>query len=90
MDVNVLFEVSFGAHRLIKKGFTPPMNCPHCGTPRFADSRIRLRDIPRLFLLQVPVRCLLCRERFSISMSMASRMRQNMNVAGEKHLQNSR
>jgi hypothetical protein len=66
------------------------MNCPHCGTPRFRDSRIRLTDIPRLFLLRVPVRCLLCRERFSISMSLASRMRQNMNVAGEERLQNSR
>ena len=78
------------AQRPIKKGFPPPMNCPHCGTPRFADSRIRLADIPRLFLLKVPVRCLVCRERFSIGMSVASRMRQNMNVAREKHLQNSR
>ena len=89
MDADVpLYEIS-GAWAY-KERIPPPMNCPHCGTPRFADSRIRLGDIPRLFLLQVPVRCLLCRERFSIGMSLASRMRQNNNVAGEKHLQNSR
>lgn len=66
------------------------MNCPHCGTPRFRDSRVRLTDIPRLFLLQVPVRCLLCRERFAIRMSEASRMRRTLNVSGEERLQNSR
>jgi len=66
------------------------MNCPHCGTPQFRDSRVRLTDIPRLFLLQVPVRCLLCRERFSIGMSLASRMRRNANVGREERLQNSR
>ena len=66
------------------------MNCPHCGTPRFRDSILRLTDIPRLFLLQVPVRCLLCRERFAIGISLASRMRRSLSVAGEERLQNLR
>lgn len=47
------------------------MNCPYCGTPKFRTSRVRLVDIPRLALLQYPVRCKLCRERFHVGLSLA-------------------
>lgn len=47
------------------------MNCPYCGTPKFRTSRLRFSDLPRLALLQFPVRCRLCRERFHVGMSLA-------------------
>jgi len=47
------------------------MNCPYCGTPKFRTSRVRIADIPRLALLQFPVRCKLCRERFHVGISLA-------------------
>lgn len=47
------------------------MNCPYCGTPKFRTSRIRLVDLPRLALLQYPVRCKLCRERFHVGLTLA-------------------
>jgi hypothetical protein len=47
------------------------MNCPYCGTPKFRTSRIRLVDLPRLALLQYPVRCKLCRERFHVGLPLA-------------------
>lgn len=47
------------------------MNCPYCGTPKFRTSRVRLVDIPRLALLQYPVRCKLCRERFHVGLGLA-------------------
>lgn len=50
------------------------MNCPYCGTPKFRTSRVRISDIPRLALLQFPVRCRLCRERFHVGMSLALHM----------------
>ncbi len=52
------------------------MNCPYCGTPKFRTSRVRISDIPRLALLQFPVRCRLCRERFHVGMSLALHMLQ--------------
>ncbi len=47
------------------------MNCPYCGTPKFRTSRVRLADLPRLALLQYPVRCKLCRERFHVGLGLA-------------------
>jgi len=52
------------------------MNCPYCGTPKFRTSRMRIADIPRLALLQFPVRCRLCRERFHIGISLALHLKQ--------------
>ena len=56
------------------------MNCPYCGTPKFRTSRIRFSDIPRLALLQFPVRCRLCRERFHVGMSLAMHLSQSQRV----------
>ena len=56
------------------------MNCPYCGTPKFRTSRIRLSDLPRLALLQYPVRCRLCRERFHVGLSLALHLFQAQRV----------
>jgi hypothetical protein len=56
------------------------MNCPYCGTPKFRTSRVRFADIPRLALLQFPVRCRLCRERFHVGMSLALHLLQSQRV----------
>jgi hypothetical protein len=56
------------------------MNCPYCGTPKFRTSRIRLSDIPRLALLQLPVRCRLCRERFHVGISLALHLMQSQRI----------
>jgi hypothetical protein len=56
------------------------MNCPYCGTPKFRTSRVRFSDIPRLALLQFPVRCRLCRERFHIGISLALHLLQSQRV----------
>jgi hypothetical protein len=47
------------------------MHCPHCFTPRFRTSRLRLRDLPHLAFLQFPVRCGVCRERFYVGIALA-------------------
>ena len=56
------------------------MNCPYCGTPKFRTSRVRFVDLPRLALLQFPVRCKLCRERFHIGISLALHLLQSERV----------
>ena len=56
------------------------MNCPYCGTPKFRTSRLRLADIPRLALLQFPVRCRLCRERFHVGLPLALHLLQAQRV----------
>jgi len=56
------------------------MNCPYCGTPKFRTSRIRFADLPRLALLQFPVRCRLCRERFHVGMSLYLHVTQSQRV----------
>ena len=60
------------------------MNCPHCGTPKFRTSRIRMTDMPRLALLQFPVRCRVCRERFHVGISLALHMLQAQRVRDEE------
>jgi hypothetical protein len=60
------------------------MNCPYCGTPKFRTSRIRFADIPRLALLQFPVRCRLCRERFHVGISLALHLSQSQRVREEE------
>lgn len=63
------------------------MNCPHCGTPRFRSSRLSFTDLPRLAMLQVPVRCLLCRERFHIGIFLAFRLRGSEPLRSSDRLQ---
>jgi hypothetical protein len=58
------------------------MNCPSCGTPKFRISRVRLADIPRIALLQYPVRCRLCRERFYVGLWLALHMLQAHRIRG--------
>jgi len=38
-------------------------NCATCGSTRFRVSRLRLSDVPGLFALRYPIRCMLCMER---------------------------
>lgn len=38
-------------------------SCDACGASRFRISRFRLTDLPRLFVLQYPVRCVVCQQR---------------------------
>jgi hypothetical protein len=66
------------------------MNCPYCGTPKFRTSRMRLVDIPRLFLLQFPVRCRLCRERFHVGLSLALHLLQSQRVRAAEESANRR
>jgi len=44
-------------------------HCDICGSTRFRISRFRISDVPRLFILHYPVRCLSCQERSYASMS---------------------
>jgi hypothetical protein len=41
---------------------------------------VRFSDIPRLALLQFPVRCRLCRERFHVGISLALHLLQSQRV----------
>jgi len=41
---------------------------------------VRFSDIPRLALLQLPVRCRLCRERFHVGISLALNLMQSQKV----------
>jgi len=45
---------------------------------------VRFSDLPRLALLQFPVRCRLCRERFHVGMSLALHMLQAEKVRAIK------
>jgi len=56
------------------------MRCPYCGTPKFRTSRVRLGDLPRLALLQFPLRCKSCRERFHVGLSLALNVLQSERV----------
>ena len=44
------------------------MNCFHCRSNDLRLSRLHSFDIPKLFLLKIPVRCRSCRERFYASL----------------------
>jgi hypothetical protein len=43
-------------------------NCDACGSTRFRMSRLRVSDVPRLFILRYPVRCRSCHKRTYASM----------------------
>lgn len=45
---------------------------------------MRFSDIPRLALLQFPVRCRLCRERFHVGISLALHLLQSQRVREEE------
>ena len=40
------------------------MNCIWCGSPNLRNSRMRLSDLGRVPLLQFPIRCRSCEERY--------------------------
>jgi len=40
------------------------MRCHYCESPNVRNSHLRLADLPRLSLLQYPVRCHSCEGRF--------------------------
>jgi hypothetical protein len=44
------------------------MHCVWCGSSRLSNSPLKSADIPKLFLLQAPVRCHFCNERYSASL----------------------
>jgi hypothetical protein len=44
------------------------MNCLWCGSSNLQSARMRTSDIPRLLLMQQPVRCRFCNERYFASM----------------------
>jgi len=52
------------------------MTCPWCKSPNIRTSRFRRRDLPLLFLLRYPIRCLNCNERDYMSFSVAWRLHQ--------------
>jgi hypothetical protein len=39
-------------------------SCDGCGSTRFNVSRFRLTDLPKLFAMQYPVRCVRCQQRW--------------------------
>lgn len=45
---------------------------------------MRLADLPRLALLQFPVRCRLCRERFHVGVSLALHLLQSQKIREEE------
>jgi hypothetical protein len=76
----IFFDRNADERPLLAEGTGISMNCPYCGTPKFRTSRIRFSDLPRLALLQFPVRCRLCRERFHVGFSLALHLLQSQRV----------
>ena len=62
------------------------MVCPNCYNSDFRLSRFRTHDLPRLFFMQYPVRCLTCRERLYRNLLIALNLR---HVRQERARQNS-
>jgi hypothetical protein len=52
------------------------MKCLYCGSTMMRTSRLRLADIPRLFLFQYPVRCRFCHERYYVGFVTGLNLRQ--------------
>lgn|GEM_PF-2448381 len=69
------------------------MKCQYCPSTMFRRSRMRAADFMRIFLLELPVRCMRCRQRQSgpfllsaISLSSESRKRhEHSHAEGEGH-----
>jgi hypothetical protein len=51
------------------------MYCQFCGSPHVRNSHLRPADIPRLSLLQYPVRCRSCDGRYFASIFAALKLR---------------
>jgi hypothetical protein len=51
------------------------MNCRWCGSSSIRTSRLRLADLPRLFTLQLPMRCRSCEERYFANIFSALKFR---------------
>jgi len=62
------------------------MRCPYCGTPKFRTSKLRIGDFPRLALLQFPLRCKVCRERFYGGLGLALNILQAERVRKQERL----
>jgi hypothetical protein len=46
-------------------------HCPLCGGATFRRSRLTWQDLPRLALLEIPLRCQDCGERATVSLPKA-------------------
>ena len=46
--------------------------CPHCGSGDFRSSHLRMADVLRLAILQRPLRCSICLERFYLRRKVAN------------------
>jgi DNA-directed RNA polymerase subunit RPC12/RpoP len=55
-----------------------PYRCRKCGQSTVRISQFRLKDIVRLILLQSPVRCRTCRNRYYVSLSDARSIRNEL------------
>ncbi len=51
------------------------MECPGCRSANLRNSRLRLEDLLRFLLFQLPVRCCVCRERYYASWFTAWKLR---------------
>ncbi len=51
------------------------MRCNLCGSTTFRLSRLRVSDLPRMVLLQYPVRCRICYKRAFMSIPFALKVR---------------
>ena len=65
------------------------MNCTWCGSASLRNSRLRPADLPRLLLLQYPVRCRSCEERYFASVFFAIKLRAAAKVRREKRREES-
>jgi hypothetical protein len=53
------------------------MRCMICGSTKIRISRLRSSDLSRLLILQYPVRCRACYERFYVGIPLALNLRWN-------------
>jgi hypothetical protein len=51
------------------------MHCHFCGSPHVRNSHLRPTDLPRLLLMQCPVRCRNCEGRYFASIFGALKLR---------------
>jgi hypothetical protein len=64
------------------------VNCLYCGSNRLRLSRFHLFDIPRLLVLQLPVRCRSCGERFDAFAFEAWKLGLTKKAGHKPHLHN--
>jgi len=66
------------------------MICAYCGSSKFRTSRIKINDLIRLLLFQLPVRCRSCHERDYAGFMLASNLRQAEKVRRNETQQSKR